>query len=72
MKIMFSIYFVLLYFRKPAKVTVTQGHIATTLVSVNEAGDDAIEKRAAAMEDDLQKRKMIAILGVIAAAQRMM
>ena len=53
MKIMFSIYFVLLYFKKPAKLNFIQGHIATTLVSVNEAEDDARDKPAKAMEDDL-------------------
>ena len=58
MEIMFSVYFVyfvLLYF-KPAKVNFIQGHIATTLVSVNEA-DDARDKPAAAMEDGLSENE---------------
>ena len=54
---MFSIYYVLLYFKKPAKVNFIQGHIATTLVSVNKAGDDARDKSATAMKDDLSENE---------------
>ena len=57
MKIIFSIYFVLLHFKKLAKGNFTQVDIATTLVSVNEAGDDARDKPAKAMEDDLAQNE---------------
>ena len=57
MKIMSSVYFVLLYFKEPAKINLIQGHIATTLVSVNEAEDDARDKPATAMEDDLSENE---------------
>ena len=41
MKMIFSVYFVLPYLKKPAKVNFIQGQIATTLISLNEAGVDA-------------------------------
>ena len=43
-------------FKQPAKVN-SQGHIATTFVSVNEAGDDARDKPATAMEDGLSENE---------------
>ena len=43
--------------KKPAKVNFIQGHFATTLVSVNEAGDDARDKAATVMEDDLSENE---------------
>ena len=50
MKIIFSVYSVLLYFKKPTKVYFTQGLIATALISLNEAGDGAREKPATAID----------------------
>ena len=44
-------------FKKPAKVNFIQGHIATTLVSVNEVRDHARDKPATAMEDDLSENE---------------
>ena len=38
--------------KNPAKVNFILGHIATTLVPVNEARDDARDKPAIAMEED--------------------
>ena len=43
--------------KKPAKVKFIQGRIAITLVSVNEAGDDARDELATAVEDDLSENE---------------
>ena len=41
--------------KKAPKINFIQGHIASTLVSVNDARDDAKDKPATAMEDDLSE-----------------
>ena len=45
------------YFKKPAKINFIQGHIATTLVSVNDAGNYTGDRPATAMEDDLSENE---------------
>jgi len=53
-------------------VNFIQGYIATTLASVNEAGDDARTKQQQQYKMICHKMKMIVILAMVAAAQRMM
>ena len=43
--------------KKPAKINFIQGQIATTLVSVNEAGGDPRDKPATAMEDNISENE---------------